>query len=198
MAVKKWPKWLIGISSVVSFTGFLYVAQGHQSSGNAQQLSDPPADNLNSPAADVNQIGSIPLSANTAQTSGQNGGSPIKTFVHSRAEFSKIEVLSAEAKAEREKVLEQLDWDSAGGATANIPPEAVATSTGSKSTAQATKPTATPTSKSTSVQAPKSTSTPFAVQTPKPTPNPTPSAIVQTPAPTPAPIFRSDRRSRRS
>ncbi|MEB3102194.1 hypothetical protein [Ferviditalea candida] len=198
MAAKKWPKWLIGISSVVSFTGFLYVAQGHQSGGNAQEISDPPTNNANSSAGGVDTIGSIPLSANTAQQNGQDGGSTIKTFVHSRAEFSEIEGLSAEAKAEREKELEQLDWDSTGGETANIPPVTVTTPASGKSAAQAPKPTtATTARKSTSVQAPKSTPKPSAaVQAP--TPTPTPSAIVPTPAPAPAPVFRSDRRSRRS
>lgn len=108
MAAKKWPKWLVGFSSVVSFTGFLFLIQ--QPSGTATavvngKLTADPIKSLESI-----ETNTVPQPATISVQSGTSAGSA-KTFVRSRAEFQQISGLSPEKKSERELLLEQLDWD---------------------------------------------------------------------------------------
>jgi hypothetical protein len=101
LAAKKWPKWVIGLSSVVSFTGFLYLLQYDKDSlndGNKARNFDDLT--ITSP---LNQ-----LSYNNKPV--DTSGAGVAVFVHSRSEFQTIEELSPTAKAEREQLLEKLNW----------------------------------------------------------------------------------------
>ncbi|MEB3101518.1 hypothetical protein [Ferviditalea candida] len=109
MAAKKWPKWLIGLSSVVSFTGFLYLSQSHSDAGVLAKAENP-ADNSSADSRlTANGDTEIHGPANSAPDNQSTG----KLFVHTRAEFQQIAGMLPEAKSEREQLLEKLDWDPA-------------------------------------------------------------------------------------
>jgi hypothetical protein len=93
MGAKKWSKWVVGLSSVISFAGFLYATQDHQSE---------------SPDSDIRMEPYLPLSQTAVSTT---GGESFRTFIHSRAEFQQIMQLSPEERSLREAQLEDLEWD---------------------------------------------------------------------------------------
>lgn len=115
MAQKKWPKWLAGIASVGAFTGFLYLTQ-------TNDVSALPSDDKDPRGADSNRL-TAGLDSTLLQAppvSGNEEKVQVRTFLHSREEMRQIAALSPEAKAEREKILQQLNWDDTTGAVATV------------------------------------------------------------------------------
>ncbi len=153
MAVKKWPKWAAGITGVLSFTGFLYMTQSHQTTGAANTADAAAADSLPLPTEDAAPL--VPVSKEE-KVAAPKAGSAIQTFVHSRTEFLKVENLPAEVKKQRELQLEQLNWDSSGSTAAQT----------------ATIQVAAPTPVKTAVKPPAANKQQAAVSTPAPTPPP--------------------------
>ncbi|MDR0267257.1 hypothetical protein [Paenibacillus sp.] len=107
MANRKWPKWVVGISSVLSFTGFLYVTQGQQDEENISRDSGEWA------AAKDNNV----IQQSTLQTSKTNA----QPFLYSKKSMQQIAGLSDDDKSEREKMLEKLMWEADPGAEITIP-----------------------------------------------------------------------------
>lgn len=125
MAAKKWTKWVVGLSSVVSFTGFMYLTQGPADSGvwldevgiEPSQASS--SASIETSASLQSQTKAFPTDDGTA-----TGGHALAVamFVHSRAEFQQVTALPQEAKSERELQLEQLNWDELPGEVVVLEP----------------------------------------------------------------------------
>ncbi|MEX2459727.1 MAG: hypothetical protein WD469_00270 [Paenibacillaceae bacterium] len=110
MATKKWPKWVVGFSSVASFTGFLFLIQHPMDVGKATVGADGNLTVDPVKAFESLESNKVPQLVPISVQSGTSAGAA-KTFMRSRVEFQQISELSPVKKSERELLLEQLDWD---------------------------------------------------------------------------------------
>lgn len=120
MAAKKWTKWVVGLSSVISFTGFMYLTQGPADSGVwLDEVGVEPSQANSSARLETSaslQSQTKAFSKKTDDRTATGGHAlAVAMFVHSRAEFQQVTALPQEAKSERELQLEQLNWDELPG-----------------------------------------------------------------------------------
>ncbi|KZE84409.1 hypothetical protein AV654_00435 [Paenibacillus elgii] len=102
MAVRRWPKWVVGISSVVSFTGFLYATQ-------SQQEPEKPLPASASNGLDAS--GTAAAAAGAAESTLQTANTSARLFLYTPDSMQQIAKMSDADKSEREKLLEQLNWE---------------------------------------------------------------------------------------
>jgi hypothetical protein len=109
MAGKKWTPWLVGLTGMLSFVGFLDLTQKHQ---------EPEA----MAAAESNVSAGEPTVPAEPVSAGQQDETPVRVFMHSRMEFERLSELSPEASAERERELEKMDWSTNGAVALGAAP----------------------------------------------------------------------------
>jgi hypothetical protein len=97
MSAKKWPKWAAGITSVLSFTGFLYMTQKDHLdiTTSAQEPKWRGWDNRDAAVGEYYRGDS---------TKGE-------IFLYEAESIEAIQKWPQERKSERERLLESLSWD---------------------------------------------------------------------------------------
>jgi hypothetical protein len=112
MAANKWSKWVVGISSVFAFTGFLYMTQKENPDSGVSGAIKP-------------EVGGLPDFGGAAGGNGKvNGGaedSKVEVFLFEADKMEQIMKWPSERKSNRERLLESLNWESDPDAEITIP-----------------------------------------------------------------------------
>lgn len=122
MAARKWPKWAVGITGVVSFTGFLYAAQTREPIEQPDLIEPASAPAANEPTAS----GIAGNDGSSLNAGGSAEDWTVKLFLLRQEDVTAIASLSDEQLTEREMLLERLSWETDPGAEVTLPPSPAA------------------------------------------------------------------------
>jgi len=115
MAAKKWPKWAAGISSVLSFTGFLYMTQRESPDAFASETARHGFGDSVRSNAFADAYGAMDRLPENLQG---------EIFVFEDDSFRRMLNWSEERKSDRERLLESLNWEMGPDAEITLPPSA--------------------------------------------------------------------------